>query len=86
MILKRQKVSSRCGGGGGGVGVGVDGAIPTPGPIKISHKKMTAKGGRIDFMFFGPFPTWPLDPCTIGYLYNKETIAVVRNKKKTYIY
>ena len=25
-----------------------------PGPIKISHKKMAAKGGHIDFMFLGP--------------------------------
>ena len=24
------------------------------GPIKISHKKMAAKGGSIDFMFFAP--------------------------------
>ena len=34
-------------------------AMP-PGPVKISHKKMAAKGGRVDFMFLGPL-TWPLD-------------------------
>ena len=28
-------------------------AMP-PGPVKISHKKIAAKGGRIDFMFLGP--------------------------------
>ena len=26
------------------------------GPVKICHKKMAAEGGRIDFMFLGPFP------------------------------
>ena len=25
-----------------------------PGPVKISHKKMAAKSGHIDFMFLGP--------------------------------
>ena len=27
---------------------------PPPDPVKISHKKMATKGGRIDFMFLGP--------------------------------
>ena len=30
------------------------GACLPPGPVKISHKKMAAKGGRIVFMFLGP--------------------------------
>ena len=30
-----------------------------PGPVKISHKKNAAKGGRIDFMFLGPPPPYP---------------------------
>ena len=36
--------------GGGGKG-----AIAHPGPVKISHKKMAAKGGCMDFMFLGPY-------------------------------
>ena len=34
---------------------GARGACP-PGPVKISHKKMAAKGTRIDFMFLAPPP------------------------------
>ena len=31
--------------------------LPPPGPVKISHKKMAAKGSRIDFMFHtSPYP------------------------------
>ena len=34
---------------------GAEGAMaPRYGPVKTSHKKMAAKGGRIDFMFLGP--------------------------------
>ena len=33
---------------------GGEGAMVPPGPVKISHKKMAAKGGCIDFMFLGP--------------------------------
>ena len=36
-----------------------------PDPVKISHKKMTAKGNRIDFMFLAP-PTRPLDPLLVN--------------------
>ena len=43
------------GGGRGGHG-------PPPGPVKIGHKKMATKGGRIDFMFLAPPLTRPLDP------------------------
>ena len=36
---------------------GAEGAMaPPPGPVKIGHKKMAAKGDRIDFMFLGPSP------------------------------
>ena len=34
----------------------------SPSPVQISHKKVAAKGGHIDFMFLGPPPTRPLDP------------------------
>ena len=34
-----------------------------PDPVKISHKKMATKGGRIDFMFLAP----PLPGCWIRY-------------------
>ena len=27
---------------------------PSPGPVKISHKKMAADGGHMDFMFLDP--------------------------------
>ena len=30
------------------------GHAPSPSPVKISHKKMAAKGSHIDFMFLGP--------------------------------
>ena len=30
------------------------GPWPPPSPVEISHKKMAAKGGPIDFMFLGP--------------------------------
>ena len=33
--------------------------VPSPGPVKISHKKMAGKGGRIDFMFLGAPPPLP---------------------------
>ena len=33
---------------------GAEGAMAPPSPVKISHKKMAAKGGRIVFMFLGP--------------------------------
>ena len=37
--------------------------MPPPSrPVKIRHKKMTVKCGRIDFMFLGPFSTHLLDP------------------------
>ena len=36
------------GSGGGEV------AMAPPGPVKISHKKMAAEGGRIGFMFLAP--------------------------------
>ena len=39
---------------------GGEGTMP-PGPVKISHKKMATKGGRIDFKFPRPL-TRPLDP------------------------
>ena len=32
------------------------GHAPPPGPVKIGHKKMATKGGRIDFMFLAPPP------------------------------
>ena len=35
------------------------------GPVKISHKKMAAKGSRIDFMFLAPL-TRLLDPLLHG--------------------
>ena len=38
-----------------------NGAMNPTGPVKISHKKMAAKGGHIDFMFLAP-RTRPLDP------------------------
>ena len=42
---------------------GAEGAMAPPCPVKIGHKKMAAKGGRIDFMFLGPPSlTRPLDP------------------------
>ena len=41
---------------------GAEGAMAPPGPVKIGHKKMAAKGGCIDFMFLGPPLTRPLDP------------------------
>ena len=31
-----------------------------PGPVKISHRKMATKGGRIELMFLGPLSR-PLD-------------------------
>ena len=34
------------------------GSHAPPRPVKISHKKMAAEGGRIDFMFLGP-PLYP---------------------------
>ena len=39
------------------------------GSVKIGHKKMAAKGGRIDFIFLDPPPppTWPLDPLLVPY-------------------
>ena len=30
--------------------------MPPPDPVKISHKKMAAKGSRINFMFLPPPP------------------------------
>ena len=33
---------------------GAEGGMAPPAPVKISHKKMAAKFGRIDFMFLGP--------------------------------
>ena len=35
---------------------GAEEAMPPPSPVQISHKKMAAKGGHIDFMFLGPPP------------------------------
>ena len=35
---------------------GGEGATPLSGPIKISHEKVAAKGGRVDFMFLAPPP------------------------------
>ena len=32
------------------------------GSVKISHQKIAAEGGRIDFMFLAPLPIRPLDP------------------------
>ena len=34
---------------------GAEGAM-APSPVQISHKKMAAKGGHIDFMFLAPLP------------------------------
>ena len=39
---------------------GAEGAMAPHSSVQISHKKMAAKGGHIDFMFLGP-PTRPLD-------------------------
>ena len=39
-----------------------------PGPIKISHKKMAAGGGHMDFM--SPPPTRPLDPLLLADVYH----------------
>ena len=44
---------------------GGQGGHGPPGPVKISHKKMAAKSGRIDFMFLAPLFTWPLDPLLV---------------------
>ena len=44
---------------------GGEGAM-APWPCKISHKKMAAKGGCIDFMFLTPI-TWSLDPLLRAY-------------------
>ena len=40
---------------------------PPPSPVKMSHKKMAAKGDHIDFMFraLPPPPGRPLDPLLI---------------------
>ena len=35
------------------------GPWPPRSPVEISHKKMAAKGGHIDFMFLGPSPPLP---------------------------
>ena len=37
---------------------GAEGAM-APSPVQISHKKMAAKGGHIDFMFLAPPPPYP---------------------------
>ena len=40
------------------------GPCPSPSPVEISHNKMAAKGGHIDFMFLAP-PPRPLDPMLV---------------------
>ena len=46
---------------------GPRGPCPPPGPVKISHKKMAAEGGRIDFMFLGPPPPYPAAGSATGW-------------------
>ena len=49
------------------------------GPVKISHKKMAAKGGSIDFAFFAPLPpTRPLDLLFIV----SDSLAALLNCRK----
>ena len=52
-----------------------DKGVMAPGPVKISHKKMAAKSARIDFMFLGPSPTWPLD-ALLRWMTNLNNIEV----------
>ena len=54
----------------------------SPGPVKISRKKMAVEGGRIDFMFLGPLPlTQPLDPLVC--LYVRVCVLYKFNSRQT---